>query len=391
MTPSARVQAAIELLDAIIASARDGGPAADTLIARYFKERRYAGSRDRRAVRDHVYDAVRRAAERPDNGRAAMIGVARERPDIADLFDGSLHGPAPILAEEVGAIAGGVPAWLKPLFAAPVEQEELLGRAPVDLRVNRLKATVEKVAPLFPEAVPIDGLPDALRLPEGWPVEQSDAWKQGLVEVQDAGSQLISAACGAASGMTVIDLCAGAGGKTLALAAAMAGQGTLIAADTIRSRLSRLDPRAERAGATFIQTLLLDQGHETRGLESLQGQADVVLVDAPCSGTGTWRRNPEARWRLTPARLERLVREQARILDFAAPLVAPGGALVYATCALTDQEGAGQAQAFLDRHAGWMAEAIPIMAGRVHGHGRLLTPGHDATDGFYFARLRRGA
>ena len=391
MTPSARVQAAIELLDAIIASARDGGPAADTLIARYFKERRYAGSRDRRAVRDHVYDAVRRAAERPEDGRAAMIGLARERSDIADLFDGSPHGPAPIVADEAGAIAGAVPAWLKSQFAAPVEQEELLGRAPVDLRVNRLKATPEDAAPLFPEAVPIDGLPDALRLPEGWPVEQSDAWKQGLVEVQDAGSQLISATCGAAPGMTVIDLCAGAGGKTLALAAAMAGQGTLIAADTIRSRLSRLDPRAERAGATFIQTLLLDQGHEARGLESLQGQADVVLVDAPCSGTGTWRRNPEARWRLTPARLERLVGEQARILDFAAPLVAPGGVLVYATCALTDQEGAGQVQAFLDRHEGWMAEAIPVAAGRAHGHGRLLTPGHDATDGFYFARLRRGA
>ena len=391
MTPSARVQAAIELLDAIIASARDGGPAADTLIARYFKERRYAGSRDRRAVRDHVYDAVRRAAERPEDGRAAMIGLARERSDIADLFDGSPHGPAPIVADEAGAIAGAVPAWLKSQFAAPVEQEALLGRAPVDLRVNRLKATPEDAAPLFPEAVPIDVLPDALRLPEGWPVEQSDAWKQGLVEVQDAGSQLISAACGAAPGMTVIDLCAGAGGKTLALAAAMAGQGTLIAADTIRLRLARLSPRAERAGATFIQTLLLDQGHEARGLESLKGQADVVLVDAPCSGTGTWRRNPEARWRLNPARLERLVGEQARILDFAAPLVAPGGVLVYATCALTDQEGAGQVQAFLDRHEGWMAEAIPIAAGRAHGHGRLLTPGHDATDGFYFARLRRGA
>ena len=391
MTPSARVQAAIELLDAIIASARDGGPAADTLIARYFKERRYAGSRDRRAVRDHVYDAVRRAAERPENGREAMIGLARERPDIAALFDGSPHGPAPILAEEAGAIAGAVPAWLKPLFAALVEQDELLGRAPVDLRVNRLKATAEKVAPLFPEAVPIHGLPDALRLPEGWPVEQSDAWKRGLVEVQDAGSQLISAACGAAPGMTVIDLCAGAGGKTLALAAVMAGQGTLIAADTIRSRLARLSPRAERAGASFIKTLLLDQGHEARGLESLQGQADVVLVDAPCSGTGTWRRNPEARWRLTPARLERLVGEQARILDFAAPLVAVGGVLMYATCALTDQEGAGQVQAFLDRHEGWAAEAISITAGRVHGHGCLLTPGHDATDGFYSARLRRGA
>ena len=391
MTPAARVQAAIELLDAIIASARDGGPAADTLIARYFKERRYAGSRDRRAVRDHVYDAVRRVAERPDDGRAAMVGLARERPELAALFDGSAHAPAPIRADEPGADAGIVPGWLEPLLAAPVEQEKLLGRAPVDLRVNRLKAMAEEVAPLFLEAEPIDGLPDALRLPEGWPVEQSEAWKQGHVEVQDAGSQLISAACQVAPGMTVIDLCAGAGGKTLALAAAMGGQGRLIAADTIRSRLARLSPRAERAGATFIETLLLDQGHEARALDSLEAQADVVLVDAPCSGTGTWRRNPEARWRLTPARLERLVREQARILDFAAPLVAPGGLLVYATCALTDQEGAGQVQAFLDRHAGWTAQEVPIGQGRTHGPGRLLTPGHDATDGFYFARLRAAA
>ncbi|WP_150290763.1 RsmB/NOP family class I SAM-dependent RNA methyltransferase [Sphingobium estronivorans] len=391
MTPAARVQAAIELLDAIIASARDGGPAADTLIARYFKERRYAGSRDRRAVRDHVYDAVRRAAERPESGRAAMIGLARERAELSALFDGSAHGPEAIDEGETGAPAGVVPGWIEPLLAAPVEREALLGRAPVDLRVNRLKAEPDEVAPAYADAVRLPGLPDALRLPEGAPVEQSEPWKQGLVEVQDAGSQLISAACLVAPGMTVIDLCAGAGGKTLALAAAMAGKGRVIAADTIRSRLARLDPRAERAGATFIETLLLDQGHETRALESLAGRADVVLVDAPCSGTGTWRRNPEARWRLTPARLDRLVAEQARILDFAAPLLAPGGALVYATCALTDREGRDQVRAFLARHDGWTVERIEAPMGRAHGDGLLLTPGHDGTDGFYFARLRRVA
>lgn len=389
MTPSARIQAAIDLLDAIIASARDGGPAADTLIARYFKERRYAGSRDRRAVRDHVYDAIRRAAERPETGRAAMIGVAQERPDIAVLFDGSTHAPLPIEPGETGAAAGAVPGWLKALLADKVEQDALLGRAPVDLRVNRLKATPEAVAPLLPDATPIVGLPDGLRLPEGFPVEQQGAWKDGLVEVQDAGSQWIAAACAVQPGMTVVDLCAGAGGKTLALAGAMAGRGTLIAADTIRSRLARLEPRAARAGATFIETLLLDQSHEGRGLESLKAQVDVVLVDAPCSGTGTWRRNPEARWRLTQARLDRLVAEQARILDFAAPLLAPGGALVYATCALTEREGRGQVDAFLERHGGWSAEPIDLPVGRAHGAGLLLTPGHDGSDGFFFARLRR--
>lgn len=391
MTPSARVQAAIDLLDAIIAAARDGGPAADTLIARYFKERRYAGSRDRRAVRDHVYDAIRRAAERPESGRAAMIGLAQNQPALAVLFDGSTHAPLPIEPGELGAPASAVPGWLQPLLAAPVEQDALLGRAPVDLRVNRLKAAPVQVAPLFPDATAIPGLPDALRLPEGSPVEQHPAWKEGLVEVQDAGSQWIAAACDARPGMTVVDLCAGAGGKTLALAAAMAGQGRLIAADTIRSRLARLEPRAQRAGATFMDTLLLDQAHEARGLAPLQGQADVVLVDAPCSGTGTWRRNPEARWRLTPARLERLVAEQARILDFAAPLVRPGGLLVYATCALVDREGRDQVAAFLARHEGWIVEPIDVPVGRAHGGGVLLTPGHDGSDGFFFARLCRPA
>jgi len=391
MTPAARIQAAIELLDAIIASARDGGPAADTLIARYFKERRYAGSRDRRAVRDHVYDAIRRAADRPDSGRAAMVGLARERPELAALFDASAHGPAPIAGEEPGAQAGTVPGWIAPLLASPVEQAVLLGRAPVDLRVNRLKGAMEDALPLLPDAKPVPGAPDALRLPEGAPVEKSDAWQRGLVEVQDAGSQLIAAACEARPGQTVIDLCAGAGGKTLALAAAMDGKGALIAADTIRTRLARLSPRAERAGAGFIQTLLLDQGRERRGLESLHGRADAVLVDAPCSGTGTWRRNPEARWRLTEARLDRLVREQARILDFAAPLLAPGGVLVYATCALTDREGRDQVDAFLRRHGGWSADMLSLPLGRAHGAGWLLTPGHDGTDGFYFARLRRPA
>ncbi|MCP1468800.1 16S rRNA (cytosine967-C5)-methyltransferase [Sphingobium sp. OAS761] len=391
MTPGARVQAAIDLLDAIIVAARDGGPAADTLIARYFKERRYAGSRDRRAVRDHVYDAIRRTADRPRDGRAAMVGLARDQTELAACFDGSTHAPVPIEPGEEGADAGAVPAWLQPLMAIPVEQDRLLGRAPVDLRVNRLKADPADIRPLFPDAAAVEGLPDALRLPEGYPVEQHVAWKDGRVEVQDSGSQMIAAACGARAGMTVIDLCAGAGGKTLALAAAMAGNGRLIAADTIRARLARLGPRAERAGAGFVETLLLDQGHEARALESLNGQADVVLVDAPCSGTGTWRRNPEARWRLTPARLDRLVSEQARILDFAAPLVAPGAMLVYATCALTDREGCDQVDAFLDRHRGFRAEPVDAPTGRAHGRGWLMTPGHDSSDGFYFARLRRGA
>jgi 16S rRNA (cytosine967-C5)-methyltransferase len=207
--------------------------------------------------------------------------------------------------------------------------------------------------------------------------------------VQDAGSQMIAAACAAERGMTVLDLCAGAGGKTLALAADMDGPrdgaGRLIAADTGRDRLARLVPRAQRAGAN-IETRLLDPGKELAALGDIAGACDLVLVDAPCSGSGTWRRNPEARWRLTPARLDRIVALQAHILDYAASLVKPGGRLVFAVCSLLDREGREQAEAFLDRHPEWHSVSARNSA-RVHGPGTLLLPRRDGTDGFFFATL----
>lgn len=390
MTPSARAQAAIELLDGIVASARDGGAAADTLIARYFKTRRYAGSKDRRAVRELVYAAIRRAGERPECGRAALIGLAESRPELAALFDGSAHGPVPIRDDEPVASAGVAPKWLAERLAASVGADglaALLDRAPLDLRVNRLKATRDEVLALIPEARPGDHAPDALRLPEGFAVEALPAWEQGLIEIQDEGSQLIALACAAAPGETIVDLCAGAGGKTLALAAAMGGQGRLIACDVDRARLSRLAPRAERAGASGIETRLLDPGREPAALADLKGIADVVLVDAPCSGTGTWRRNPEARWRLTPDRLRRLAALQAHVLDLAVPLVRPGGRLVYAVCSLLAEEGTDRIAGFLARHPGWRAEPGALDIGRAQGAGRLLTPAADRTDGFFVARL----
>lgn len=394
MTPQARVQAAIELLDEIIAAAREGGAAADTLIARYFKARRYAGSKDRRAVRDLVYDAIRLCAERPSGGRAAMLALAGQNPGLLPLFDGSAHGPVPIIGEEEAAATGLVPGWLLPRLAVPLqeeaEQRALLDRAPLDLRINRLKGDGAAALHAFPEAQSFESVPGALRLPEGSAVEQSDAYRNGLVEIQDLGSQLIVHACRARPGMTVIDLCAGAGGKTLALAADMEGEGRLIAADVNRERLARLPVRAERAGAgSLIETLLLNGGGEKEALRAHENAADLVLVDAPCSGTGTWRRNPEARWRLTPARLDRLTQEQARILDLAAVLVRPGGRLVYAVCSLIADEGNARIQAFLDRHAGWSADPPDLPYGRFHGYGRLLTPAHDGTDGFFIAALQR--
>jgi 16S rRNA (cytosine967-C5)-methyltransferase len=185
----------------------------------------------------------------------------------------------------------------------------------------------------------------------------------------------------------VIDLCAGAGGKTLALAAAMANGGTLVAADTDRNRLSHLAPRAERAGALVAETVLLDPGKEIEALDAWRGTADAVLVDAPCSGTGTWRRNPEARWRLAPDDLERFGQTQAHILDVAKQLVRPGGRLVYVVCSLLDAEGADRIAGFLREHPGWLADAPQLPLGQPRGEGVRLTPFHDGTDGFFIARL----
>lgn len=393
MTPAARTQAAIELLDRIIVAARDGGAAADTLVARWFAERRYAGSKDRRAIRALVYDAIRLLGERPADGRAAMLALAGVRPDLAATFDGSPYGPAPIAAEEPVAKPGVAPGWLIKAFRAAGlgkdEQEALLERAPLDVRVNRLKADPSVVAAAIPGAMALPCVPDGLRLPSDVPVERLPAFGDGQVEVQDAGSQLVALAADARPGQHVVDLCAGGGGKTLALAAAMANHGSILACDIDRARLSRLAPRAERAGATIVETRLLDPGREASQLADQVGRADRVLVDAPCSGTGTWRRNPEARWRLTPDRLARFVAVQAALLDLAATLVRPGGALVHVVCSLLDAEGAGQADGFLARHPGWTAEQLDLGLGRPRGAGIRLTPLADSTDGFFVAKMVR--
>jgi 16S rRNA (cytosine967-C5)-methyltransferase len=218
-------------------------------------------------------------------------------------------------------------------------------------------------------------------------VDDHSAFAAGLVEVQDEGSQLIALACGAATGQRILDLCAGAGGKSLALAAAAPGS-AILATDSNRARLSRLAPRAARAGAV-IQTRLLNPPNGLDQLDDWREGADIVLVDAPCSGSGTWRRNPESRWRLTPERLERLVAAQQRLLETAAGLVRPGGNLVYAVCSLLSREGAAQIERFRASHSSWISEDPAIAGGRSEGAGRLLTPAHDRTDGFFVARLRR--
>jgi 16S rRNA (cytosine967-C5)-methyltransferase len=389
MTPSARVQSAVELLDSIVEAAQTKGAPADRILAEWFRGHRFAGSKDRRAIRELVYDAIRACGPVPASGRAAMLRLAQGDAALSGLFDGSQYGPRTVAGGEPVAAGGVAPEWLEAALAASgiagAEAAALLERAPLDVRVNTLKASRDGID--LPAEAQWLAAPNGLRVAPGTPVEQWPAWRDGLIEVQDGGSQLACEAVAARPGETVIDLCAGAGGKTLAFAAAMGNAGTLIAADTDRGRLSRLGPRAERAGALIAETVLLDPGREIEALSRWRGAADAVLVDAPCSGTGTWRRNPEARWRLDPRDLERFAETQARLLAIAAELVRPGGRLVYVVCSLLDAEGADRAAAFLAAHPGWRADPPEIALGTPRGTGVRLTPFHDGTDGFFIARL----
>jgi 16S rRNA (cytosine967-C5)-methyltransferase len=253
--------------------------------------------------------------------------------------------------------------------------------------VNAARASREELVEQFPVAALTQLSPWGLRLPVDSRIDDHPAYEAGLVEVQDEGSQLIALACAAQDAERILDLCAGGGGKSLALAAAAPGA-HILATDSNRARLAKLAPRAERAGAS-IDTRLLNPPNELEELADWRATADVVLVDAPCSGSGTWRRNPEGRWRLTPERLDRVIGVQELLLDIGAELVRPGGHLVYAVCSLLSREGAGQIDRFLARHSSWISEESPITGGRLDGAGRLLTPGHDHTDGFFVARLRR--
>ena len=389
MTPAARLQAAIEILDEVIISARDDGPPADTIVTRYFKHRRYAGSKDRRAVRELVFRAIRRSAERPVSGRAAVLGLAHDEQTLLGCF-GEPRGPSLVDDGEPVTAAGVVPAWIQGELSPLISETEwpaLVERAPLDLRTNIARISRDELLAQFDTAVPTPLSPWGIRLAPDSRIDDHPAFAAGLVEVQDEGSQLVALACGTSANDRVIDLCAGAGGKSLAIAA-VAPTAVILATDSNRLRLSKLAPRAERAGAK-IDSRLLNPPRELDELTDWREQADIVLVDAPCSGSGTWRRNPEGRWRLNSGRLDRLAGIQARLLDIAAELVRPGGRVVYAVCSLLSREGAGQIDGFLRHRSSWISEETPIAAGRLDGAGRLLTPAHDRTDGFFVARLRR--
>ncbi len=430
MTPGARVSAAIEVLADIEARKR---PAADALKD-WGLAHRFAGSGDRAAIGNLVFDALRKRASAAyamgeDSPRALVLRTlvaswGKTPEEVAALADGSRYAPEPLSeAERAGlardlpadapaSIRGDYPGWLQPLFEnafgdrAAEEGAALAGRAPVDLRVNTLKTTREKVlkaltrfkpkpTPFSPLGVRILQAPGPGRSPH---VEAEAGHGKGWYEVQDEASQVAALLTGGKPKTQVIDLCAGAGGKTLALAALMQNTGQLYAYDSDRMRLRPIFERLKRAGVRNAQVL---PAGESAALVPLHGKMDLVVIDAPCTGSGVWRRRPDAKWRLSPQMLEARIKEQEAVLVEGAPLVKPGGRLAYITCSLLPPENRDQVAAFLARHPEFKlipwrnlwAEALPDVAQRPSADGAeetlLMTPASHGTDGFFVAVLER--
>lgn len=442
MTPGARVQAAAEILDHFAETAAP----VDGLLAAWARASRYAGSKDRAAVADHVHGALRRwrslaAAGGAETGRARLLAALAEDGatlETADaVFSGARHAPAALSPQERAryqalldadgaAGAGATPAergdwpeWLWETLARSVadpvaELASLRRRRPLDFRVNGLRT--RGAAAAFGDAAPADiarvqaalaadGVetapgpvsPLCLRAARPAALARVSAYQSGVVEVQDAGSQAAALLAEAAPGETVLDICAGGGGKTLALAAAMAlaadaprDQGRLVAYDAAPARLKDLAPRLARAGARA------EIARDGRDLRGLQGACDLVLVDAPCSGSGAWSRRADGRWRFTPQALAAAEAAQAAVLDAAARYVRPGGRLVYVTCSLFAQENTAQTAAFRARRPAFEQEPLGEAWRRVGLLGAppsepeiALTPAVSATDGFFISRLRR--
>jgi len=432
MTPSARLSAAIEALADIEARRRPAGQA----LKDWGLSHRFAGSGDRAAIAGLVYDALRRKASSAwimgaDTPRAVLLGMlARERgldvEAISKLSDGARFAPEPLSDDEhvrlrtaslEGApphVLGDYPDWLDANFAATFgddrveEAVALASRAPLDLRVNMLKATREEAAEALSELKPSETRwsPWGLRIvvapdSKSPAIHAEPAFLKGHIEIQDEGSQLASLLSGAKPAEQMIDLCAGAGGKTLAIAAAMDNKGQIFATDTDKRRLAPIHERLERSGARNVQVITPRADKDM--LADLKGHADLVLIDAPCTGTGAWRRNPDAKWRVRPGALAERLKDQTEALDHAAALVKPGGRIAYVTCSVVDDENGGQVRAFLSRHGGFSivppAEVTNALGERaflfrravkMSDEGLLMTPRRTDTDGFFVSVLRRG-
>ena len=433
MTPAARLSAAIEIMATIDAQRV---PAANAL-KEWGAAHRFAGSGDRAAISGLIWDVLRRRASSAwimdeDAPRARLLGMLKlerglDADSIAALCDGSRFAPSPLSDRERAAltsrslqsapapVAGDYPEWLDGYFAQAfgedrvAEASAMASRAPLDLRVNTLKATREKVlastahlgtmpTPWSPIGVRIKLDADA-RNPG---IHAEEDFIKGLIEVQDEGSQLAALLSAAKPGEQVIDLCAGAGGKTLALAALMRGKGRLIATDRDKRQLAPIYERLSRAGVHNCE-VRAPKG-EGDGLGGLSASADLVLIDAPCTGTGTWRRNPDAKWRMRPGALEIRLKDQVEVLDRAATLVKPGGRIAYITCSVLRQENGDQIDGFVVRHPGFSvvppAETADALSDRAEAfraatlqsaEGLLMTPRRTGTDGFFVSVLKRAS
>ena len=431
MTPAARLSAAIEILGDLTERRR---PVSDALKD-WGQRHRFAGSKDRAAIASHVYDALRVKSsaawimgEEIENAtpRAVLLGSlalmrSMDLETIAQLCSGEAHAPSPLNDDErahltsrslEGApdhVRGDYPQWLAEAFAevfgadAVAEGRALAERAPIDLRANRLKGDREKalkaLAHLNPEETPLSPLGIRLNVGadgRGPSLNAEPAYMRGLVEIQDEGSQLASLIAAAKPGQQVLDFCAGGGGKTLALAAEMDNKGQIYASDDDGRRLMPIYPRLERANARNVQVRAPKGAKDV--LADLAGRCDVVLVDAPCTGTGTWRRNPDAKWRTRPGALEQRIKEQDEVLENAARHVKAGGVLVYITCSVLKAENEDRIAAFLEAHGDFLPLDAAHMARRAnlpdlarfaspHGAGLRLSPRVSGTDGFYIAAL----
>lgn len=426
MKPGARLTAAVEILDEMAAHHRT----AQAALADWGKSHRFAGSGDRAAIGTLVYDVLRRrqslATKMGSEASRALVLAAAPRAygltaeAVAALADGSEHALSPLTQDEIAGlsrelpadtpawIAGDYPEWLQPSFErafgaeAAAEGAVLATRAPVDLRVNALKADRDKVLKALerhrPVATAMAPLGVRIAAPEGAAkaphVEAEAAHGKGWFEVQDEGSQMAALLSGAGPRLQVLDLCAGAGGKTLAMAAAMQNTGQIYAYDRDKGQLRPIFERLKRAGVRNVQ--VLDAGEEA-ALLALGARFDVVLVDAPCTGSGTWRRKPDAKWRLKPANVAERQGEQRAALALAAQLVKPGGRLVYVTCSVLPEENDDQIAWLLERHGEFSRADIAANGGGAvvsagpAGGGLLLTPRQHQTDGFFIAPLRRNA
>jgi len=431
MTPAARIAAAIEVLGDIATNRR---PTSEAIKA-WGLAHRFAGSGDRANVANLVYDTLRVRASAAwlmgdESPRAVLIGMLKlfrghDGAEIAGLFGVDRYAAPALspaererlatasLADAPPHVRGNYPDWLEPQFirafgeARAEEIGSLAARAPLDLRVNTLKAIrpqiMEAIGHFHPETAPLS--PNGIRISPREDgrvpyVQAEPAFIKGALEVQDEGSQLVGLMAGAKPGMQVLDLCAGGGGKTLELAAEMNNSGQIFATDNDARRLKNIHERLERAGVRNVQ--VRTPTARTPKIDGLSAKMDLVLIDAPCTGTGTWRRNPDAKWRMRPGSLEERLKEQVQVLDLGAPCVRPGGRLVYITCSLLDEENGAQISAFLKRHKGF-AVVPPAEAAKaagleklgtftdVSGQGLLLTPGRTGTDGFFVAVLSKTA